>query len=232
MRKLVVGSVVFVIALVAWMLYIDYDTKRFIQGLPKPPVPEPQHLDGTPQADAVTPKEGVDKTAPEALENVYESSLSETSEDFTRLIETEADTVFDAEVPETEPESDNSGLSPELEMLFSAYHTIYQQGFEIAMELNPLIYRDTSYNRRAVELFSALNGEDDERTQKALGDELDTIKAWRKEFTPRIKELCKARAQVYEQQSTLFAQYELTNYLDFWRLYGETYKKWETQKGF
>lgn len=231
MRKLIVGSIVFVILLVTWKLYLDYDTKRFVRGLPTPPAPK-QHQDGTPKTDAVTPKERVDKTATEALESAYEPALSETSEDFTQLVETEADTVFDAEAPEIESESDNSRLSPELETLFSAYHTLYQQGFEIAMELNPLVSRDISYNRQALELFSALNGEDDELTQKALSDELDAIKVWREEFTPRIAELSKEREQLGEQQSTLFTQYGVTDYPDFWRRYSETYKKWKTQNGF
>ena len=231
MRKLVVGSIVFVILFVTWKLYLDYDTKRFVRGLPTPPAPK-QHQDSTPKTDPVTPKEREDKTATEALESAYEPALSETSEDFKQLVETEADTVFDTEALEIDPEVDNSGLSPELETLFSAYHTLYQQGFEIAMELNPLISRDISYNRQALELFSALNGEDDELTQKALGDELDAIKAWRKEFHPTIKALCEARTQVSEQRLTLLAQYGMTSYDDFMRYYDETYENWKTQNGF
>lgn len=232
MRKLIVGSIVFVILFIVWTLYLDYDTERFIQGLPKPQGTGAQHQDGTPQTSAVTPKQRVDKTAAEALENADEPVLSETSEDFTRWIKTETDTIFDAEAPDIKPETDNSGLSPELETLFSEYYPLYKQRYEIAMQLNPLIYRDTSSNRQVVELFGALNGEDNEGIQKTLDDELDTTIAWKKRNGPRIRELSEARSQLDEQISNLLTPYGLTNSLEFWDLYSETFKTWQTQNGF
>lgn len=54
MRKWIFGGIVFVGALVAWQLYLDYSTQRFIENLPKVPAPA-QDLDESPALDTSTP---------------------------------------------------------------------------------------------------------------------------------------------------------------------------------
>ncbi|MDE0015682.1 MAG: hypothetical protein OXU51_05810 [Candidatus Poribacteria bacterium] len=230
MRKLIVGSVVFVILLGTWKLYLDYDTKRFVHRLPTPPVPK-QHQDGTPKTDAVTPKERVNKTATEALENAYEPSLSETSEDFTRLVETEADAVFDAETPEIEPETDNSGLSPELETFFSEYYPIDQEMFEVSKELNPLLRSHITSSHRITEIISEeLASAPDETTKQTLYDEFDKIHVWQKSVTPRLIELQNEQQRLSNERSAIFAKYDISSWEDFKNLYGEAYNAWKFEK--
>ena len=231
MRKLFVGSLVFVFLLVVWNLYLEYDTKRFIQGLPQPRETETQHQVGTPQVRTVTPAE-TDKTATAALENADEPILSETPKDFTREIyETKANTVFDAEVPDIESETDNSELSPELEALFTAYDPIYQELRKVTKVLSPLIDRHIRGSHRKRDILSeALPSSVDGPERQALYAELQEIQAWKKNVREETEVLQDEKERLHQERSTLLAEYGISSWQEFNRHHGDTYTAWRSNR--
>ena len=107
MRKLLIGGVLLIGAMIAWVSYLDHQTKRFVEELPEAP-PE-HHLDTAPVVDT-----------PASVPSESEERGSETSETPTNLAPPPAEppapapALEEVSIQEEVPEPDDTALSPEM----------------------------------------------------------------------------------------------------------------------
>ena len=228
MRKLILGGIVFVIALVAWKLYLDYDTKQFIQSLPKPPVPT-QSLDTTPERATTTPINTETDVPPvEVLEDAPDTSAT-TPAELTGISTTDA--TFEDVFVEQAPEPDDTGFSPELEALFSAYYPLHQKLGEVSKVLNPILDRHHFGSNRIREiLFDELSASADGPERQALYAEIDEIHAWKESVKQETFELQDERQQLSNERSTLLAEYGILSWREFHEIHGDTYNTWKAEQ--
>lgn len=228
MRKWILGCIVLVLAMGVWILYLDYHTKRSIQNLSKPPVPA-QHLNSTSKR-ATTPPINMepDDSAAEVLEDASDTPQI-APEGITSS--TAAEPVFENEFAEQGPEPDDTGLSPELETLFSAYYPLHQKLVEVSKELNPLLdMHHLSSDRIREILLHELSISADGPERQALYAEIDEIHAWKEEVKQRTVELQDARTQLSNQRSTLLTKYGISSWQEFNDIHGDAYNTWKAKQ--
>ncbi len=224
MRKWMIGGIVLVIVMGAWVLYLAYDTKRFIQSLPEPPTNEKQ------PSVRITPlKTAVDDTAVERTEErISETPTTETME---KPLTTTSGTFLDEVSIEELQGADDTGLSPELELLFTAYHSLTQEYRAVNKVLNPLLDRHhLASNRRADILLDELPASVDGPERRALENEFYEIGAWKKSVKEQTIELQEERRQIAEERSILLAEYGIADWREFLQRHGETYDAWKATR--
>jgi len=228
-RRLILGGIVLMLAMIAWTLYLEYDKRQFIQSLPK--LPQTRHQpDGATERLAPLPENREEQTVQQAPENVLDA-VPAAPEDFTDLAEGEADTVFEEAFVEPLQASEATGLSPELEALFSAYDVLYTESVEVSKVLSPLLDTDVLATQRIREILSdALPNAPDDAARQVLYDEFDELRAWQEEVEPTIYELQDQCTQVYEERLTLLAEHGFSSEEEFLDTHEETYKAWKAEQ--
>ncbi|MYK44520.1 MAG: hypothetical protein F4039_10625 [Gammaproteobacteria bacterium] len=228
MRKLIFGGIVFVLAMVVWKLYLDYETKQFIQNLPRLPESELRQVD--------SPLEPVPTTSLNTESNAVMADMSEDTSDTSVIIITEiantpvTDSVFENTSLEQLPEPDETRFPSELEKLFSAYYPIHEEVTEISKVLRPLLDQHLLGSRRIREiLLNDLPASVDGPKRQALYAEMTEIEAWNDEVEPTIFELHDKRTLLSNERSTLLATYGISSYHEFDKLHGNAYEVWKTE---
>ena len=230
MRKLIVGGIVYVAVLVAWWLYLEYDTKQFRESLPRPPVSSTVSEQQTPAAPM-----SVEYLTAGKNENVSENAEAPTApiatDDTLSRVGAAADTVFEGEPIHTLPEPVDTGLSPELEALFTAYEARDREFEEVGRVLNRLLYRHVKATLRMIELGSeALPDSIDGPERKALYAELEELVAWKQSVNKEIFELQDESNRLIQERSTVLAEYGISSWQEFERRHGETYTAWRSNR--
>ena len=228
MRKLLFGGIVFVLAMVVWKLYLHYETKQFIQNLPKLPKSELWQLDSTLEPVPTTPL-NTESNEPMA-------DISEDTSDTSAIIIAEGtntpvtNLVFEDISVEQLPEPDETRLPSELEKLFLAYYPVHEEVTEISKVLRPLLDQHLLGSRRIREiLLNDLPASVDGPERQAFYAEMAEIEAWNDEVEPTIFELHEKRTLLSNERSTLLATYGISSYHEFDKLHGNAYEVWKTE---
>ncbi len=229
MRKLLFGGTVFVLALVVWKLYLNYETKQFIQNLPKLPESELQQLDSTLEpVTTMSLNTESDEFMADTSEDPSDTSASIIGEVANTPI---TDSVFEDTSIEQLPEPDDTRLPSELEGLFLAYYPVHEELTEISKVLSPLLDQHLLGNRRIREiLLHDLPDSVDGPERQTLHAEIAEIEVWNDEVEPTIFELQEKRTRLYNERSALLATYGISSYHDFDKLYGNAYEVWKVEQ--
>lgn len=134
MRTLIFGGSAIVLAMIAWVLYLEHDKRQFIENFPQLPRAFHHQSDSAAEQGASLPGGIEEQPEPGALETATDVFMTAPT-NFMEQAEPEADTVFEEVFEASMPEVDDTSLSPELEALFSQYYTLTQQVVEVDKDL-------------------------------------------------------------------------------------------------
>ncbi len=174
MRKLIFAGIITILAVIGWISYLRYDTKKFIEELPLDPLPKQQVNSTAKDSDAIeTSVDGVAKTEQAGLENTLSFSPEDTPEDVGQS--TDAGTGSKVGVLDPEQTPEGTGISPELKKVFSEYHNLYKESEELSLVLGPLIIRSVEMSQRLTVIGQELSAARDEATKRKIRAEWAAI---------------------------------------------------------
>ena len=230
MRKLFVVGIMSVVGLIAWVLFLNYDLKRF----------EKEHTSATlPQQDSntVSDKAGIqNESSQKPLDN---ADISIQSKESPESVSTENDTNTDkgntdsvvVATDELHMSSDTQ-LSPQLTKLFTTYYNTNEEMIKYNNEqLLPLQKQNFKFETRKREILDLLiSGVLDVETIDVLHEELDAIHAWKDENLPNMFALQDVVKQIEEKQTANMNEHGFSSFEDFWNTHWKTYETWESEQ--
>ena len=225
MRKLFVGGIVFVLILLAWKLYLDYETNQFIEKLPQP-LSQGQQLDGTTKVIQVTSGVDVNNTTYGPLESTPRLSAMKTFADSELPIQTDTATIFEVESLNPGQELDDIGLFLEVETLFSEFAALYEKSLVVGKVFAPLTDQTVAASRRQTEIGQELSATTDNAKIRALYAESEEISAWFKEIKPTYIELRDELRRIQDARDNLLKKYGFSSEEEFRDSHWEAYKAW------
>lgn len=226
MRKLVIG-IIFVVALITWVLYLHYDTKRFIHNLPQAPVLRPQGQEIPARVTTATIKLKPDDPVIDVWEKTPEMPVNSPA----NPTDTGArDLVFKGAFVGQKLESDDTGLSPELEILFLAIRVLEEERLAVLAVVDPMRQENVSIMFRQHEISSELSNSTDSATEKALYEERTELLEREDELSSRIFELQDEYNQIKADRSAFLEQYGISSWQEFKEIYGGAYKTWKNKQ--
>ena len=186
MRKLIITVIISVIAMIAWISYLKYDTKRFIADLTLSSPDEKQQLNSTVVNNTgkdteVTLADGVANTKQSQRENTSASLPEGKAEDVGQAIVIEPNRGKNSEVLESDQIPKGTGLSPEVVELYSELSVIYDEYVRVFKEYIPLskqLFENTQRYNNFGQEFGAISGD----TEK-----VDTLEAEHKRYNCLVK---------------------------------------------
>lgn len=223
MRKFIFAGIITILAVITWIGYLKYDTKKFIKELSLEPLPK-QQVNSTAKNASETSMDSVTKTKQTGLENTPEQTLEEVAP---LLADTNTGTEMERSGIESGQTQESTALSPELEKLFTSYYNIRKEIEKVdKMELVPLQTQSLLMYYRRTEIYELLDTDLGESTSKSLYAELEEMDEWGKEFNPRIYELQDEVHLIFEKQAELLKAHDFPSWENFWGTHQETYKTW------
>lgn len=231
MRKLIIGSLAVSISLIAWMIYMHYDTNRFIQSVSRSALSTGvQPLDSVVKESTVIQGNRISRSDSE--EQVSLSSSAELSEtEYNKSSETGSNVVPTGNPMEIPQETTDTKLSPELEILFTEYRNLYEQSLEVSRVFSPLMTQHITATHRMRKIFlEELVAATDETTKQALYDELNEIKAWKEEVKPQTIALQEERQRISEERSNLLEAAGFSSREEFMNVHRDTYINWISEQ--
>lgn len=227
MRNWIVLGIVFVFIMVGFLIYLEIDTRRFIENLPQPP-PDVQQRGSISDLRSVSPS-GDRKEQTELVEIVEDISLSpsdrqDSSGDF---VEDDVDTrLGNSDGSDPWAEHDENQVSSELEELFLRYRVLDEKRRAVVKVLEPMHEEHVSIIDRHHEISHALSLGQDAATQQALNEERATLLAREKVLQPRIFEVQRKKEVVIEALESLVWEYGFSSWKEFRATYQADYKAW------
>ena len=230
MKKLFVVGIVSVVVLIAWLLFLNLDMKRFESETSVDPVPQQGSKNGSNKGFVQN------ENTHEPLENAEKSIQStESPESVTPVNNTDTDkgdtaSVVNPDDPQQTPT--DTALSPETIKLYKAYRSIAKEMKKYSGEqLAPLQNQFVLSDKRTKEIQNQMNsGPLDRATIIVMAEELKTITAWKNENFPRISELQNKVRQINEQQLSNLKEYGYSSFEEFWNTHWKTYETWESEQ--
>ena len=230
MRKLFVVGFVSVVVLIAWLLFLNLDMKRFESETSVDPVPQQDSKNGSNKGFVQN------ENTHEPLENAEKSIQSpESPESVTLVNNTDTDkgdtaSVVNPDDPQQTPT--DTALSPETIKLYKAYRSIAKEMKKYSGEqLAPLQNQFVLSDKRTKEIQNQMNsGPLDRATIIVMAEELKTITAWKNENMPRLSELQNKVRQINEKGSALIKEYGYSSFEEFWNTHWKTYETWESEQ--
>ena len=227
MRTLIFGGSAIVLAMIAWVLYLEHDKRQFIESLPKLPQSLRQHADSVTERLAPLPKNRGEQTEPETLENALDSPIDEPEASaFSRDADADAVSEWESIGKAPELENDENELSPELEALFLGFRVFEEEMREVIAALDPMIQEDISIMFRQQEISHELSVATDSATEQALYKERTALLAKEEELAPRIFEFQDKRDEIEEKRSAFLEKYGFSSRKVFFQIHRDTYRAW------
>ncbi len=226
MRKYVIFSAVFVILLGGWTIYWHYDTKHFIQHLPKAPTPT-EDLEVTPAIGTTT---DVNLKQEEQLSNAPADRPAVPENSSTDTANTPAVLFFQNPVIELGPEPYDTGVTPVLEGLFLGVSLFREDIFEVIAVLDPMINENISIMFRQQEISRELSSVLDNATEAALYEEREALLVRERELSPRIFALQDQRNEIEGERKTFLTEYGVSSWQEFKDIYGNAYQTWKSDQ--
>ena len=145
MRKLIIVGTISVVAMIAWIGYLKYDTQQFIKELPELPSSE-QQSGGIPgEVDSL--RDVDEATTPSTItdvknENDPSAAPPHTVQTDDSVISTGTTNSEEGVVTQT-LEDNSAELTPEIKTLFVRYKNLFDQYRKVSRELQPLMKQAT-----------------------------------------------------------------------------------------
>ncbi len=217
----------FVFVMIAFSVYVIYDTKQFIDNLPQLP---PQGNDSSQQPTLRNEVELEPHPPAEVVEDSL-SSPSDASDSAEGFMEDNVTTREDAFlIVEDLAEPYENQLSVELEELFFKYYVLDEERRAIVKVLEPMHEEHVAIIDRHHEISHALSSGPDPETQQALNKEREALLAREQELQPRIFEVQYEKERIVEQLESLVQEYGFSSWEEFRGMYKEDYKTWRTSQ--
>ncbi len=230
MRKLFVVGIVSVVVLIAWLLFLNLDMKRFESETSVDPVPQQDSKNGSNKGFVQN------ENTHEPLENAEKSIQSpESPESVTLVNNTDTDkgdtaSVVNPDDPQQTPT--DTALSPETIKLYKAYRSIAKEMKKYSGEqLAPLKNQFVLSDKRTKEIQNQIRSRTlDRATIIDMVKEIKEITAWKNENMPRLSELQNKVRQINEKGSALIKEYGYSSFEEFWNTHWKTYETWESEQ--
>ncbi len=230
MRKLFVVGFVSVVVLIAWLLFLNLDMKRFESETSVDPVPQQDSKNGSNKGFVQN------ENTHEPLENAEKSIQSpESPESVTLVNNTDTDkgdtaSVVNPDDPQQTPT--DTALSPETIKLYKAYRSIAKEMKKYSGEqLAPLKNQFVLSDKRTKEIQNQIRSRTlDRATIIDMVKEIKEITAWKNENMPRLSELQNKVRQINEKGSALIKEYGYSSFEEFWNTHWKTYETWESEQ--
>ena len=230
MKKLFVVGIVSVVVLIAWLLFLNLDMKRFESETSVDPVPQQDSKNGSNKGFVQN------ENTHEPLENAEKSIQStESPESVTPVNNTDTDkgdtaSVVNPDDPQQTPT--DTGLSPETIKLYKAYRSIAKEMKKYSGEqLAPLKNQFVLSDKRTKEIQNQIRSRTlDRATIIDMVKEIKEITAWKNENMPRLSELQNKVRQINEKGSALIKEYGYSSFEEFWNTHWKTYETWESEQ--
>ena len=156
MRKLIFAGIITILAVIGWISYLRYDTKKFIEELPQEPPPK-QQVNGTKKDSSETLVDGVGETTRAGQENTSALPSKEKPKDGAQPDEIGAGTGSDVDALDPEQTPLDTGISPELKKVFTEIRPIYKQMKEIVGEIGTGNNQISKLSQRQQEILSEVD---------------------------------------------------------------------------
>ena len=227
MRNLILLSIIVVLALVGFHIYLEIRTKRFIESLPRlAPEEVRQTFDSAPGTVRTSVNEAEQIEPGEAIADALESSAElkeSTAEDYGHTHKLEMAS------PSTVQNTEENKLSLEMEALFEAFHSLDKESRPVVEELEILKMEHKSGTIRMMEIADALSGVDG-TTREALYEELEVVGASQTERGPRVFGLQDEAQRLFEERNILLREYGFSSRDDFFSTHREAYRAWQAEQ--
>lgn len=231
MRKLIIATIILVIAMIAWISYQKYDTKRFIEELPLSSNGEKQQLNDTEENSTVKDSEETlqddgANTKQSQPENTPADLQDRKSENVGQDIVTDTNTERNSGSLESAQTSISTGLSPEVVKLYSELSVIYDEYVKVSKEYKPLSEQMSEntkrYNNYGQEYKSAFGNI--EKVDE-LEAEYDDLVAWLKVNTPIYQSLHTDVQRLSEKMKTFLSSRGISSDEFDWKAYATWHNK-------
>ena len=225
MRKLIIAGIISVVAMIAWISYLKYDTKRFIEQLSLSSQGEKQQLNdtvanSTVKDTEVTMQDNGANTKQSQLENTSTTLLEGESEFGEQPLDAAPNVKTQHDVLDSDPTLSTHRLSPEMLAIYSELNVLYNQYVRVTKEFIPLskqLAENTKlYNNYGQEYQSAFGNI--EKVDE-LEAEFDDLVAWLKENTPIYQRLLDETYSLSEKMETILKSRGFTSDEFDWKAY-------------
>lgn len=228
MRKLIFTGVIWAFIVISFIIYLRYDKKKFIEELSLASTPQKQQVQRTTKkgvSPLVTNPNSVDAVIQARDENPGTLNMDVNSIEDASSIETNWNTNGEVDNQYIGQTLVNTGLSPELEKLFSEFHPIHQQSLAVNMELGAITEHTIDVDTRLQEIGRELSNARDEPTKQKLYSERKSIYKEIEDIKPVAISLQEESRQLANDRLRLFKKYGYSTEMDFWEDHEETYLK-------
>lgn len=227
MRTLIFGGSVIVLAMLAWVLYLEHDKRQFIENLPK--LPPADLRQGSDLSQRAVPTRG-EVTEQAKLEDVVEGiteSSTESGDSPGSFVEGNIGTPEDpfSNLDALAPQDENQ-LAPGLAELFSKYRVLDEKRRAVVKVLEPMHEDHVLIINRHHEISHELSSEPDGETQQALNEERAVLLAREKELQLRIFKVQDEKSVFVEKLEYLVQEYGFASWKEFRESYQDDYKAW------
>ncbi len=239
MRKLAFAAIITVLAFIALIIYVEYDTRRYIESLPKAP-PTIQQVGSTATDSSENPSDGVTETEQMIDKNRSTSSLEGTPENTTSLTESpmgstgdalELDHVSGGPSPsQALMDIPNTGISPVLEEVFMEIRPFFQQVDAIGMELGRLQDKLMARSERQQEILKEVNATTDKRKKGELLEEFNTSAKLNGELGKIVMKLQEEIKLPSGEVERILNEYGFPSGNHFFREHLKTYEIWASEQ--
>ena len=225
MRKLIIAGSITMLAVIAWISYLQYDIKKFRSDLSLN-TPEQQVKSTTKDALETLPDgaDGVVETTQAESENTLTGLPERKMEGAAQTVENDADALKNDKTSENIGQaSENIGLSPEIKLFFVAYKAYRKQCMEVNDKLTPVAKQYASIIDQITNIPDNYSYQEslvvEDRTNKLI-KQLETVGSV-------LMPLQEERDRVYEEGLKLFSEQGFASEEEFRTAYGEIYDTWE-----
>ena len=227
MRNLILLTTAVVLVLVGLHIYLEFDKNRFnefMENLPTLPSEVPQTLGSTASTVITSVDEAKQMELAEAAIGMKQvsSEAEDAAESFpsTGTSDDESN-IAGWDTLGTMAGSEETLLSPEIEVLFSKYHALREIRRYVAAELVPMQLESISIIDEVSEIMA------DEGTISADGVARANARIRRgKELAPSIFELQDESERLIEESRALLEEYGFSSEEEFYQTHREDYKTW------
>lgn len=219
MRKLIFSAIISVIVIIAWISYLNYDTKQFINDLSELPS-SVQQSDGT--SEQVESLPDIDETiTPDTIAEVQnEKGILDIP---IRISQTDDSSITPADAANSDREvvtpqlgGNDAELSVEIKTLFVKYKDIFDQYRKVNRELEPL-------NQQATALTLQLQKDPPSNVKIQIIKQIEVLDA---HIIPLQEEVEK----LDDASLTLLKEYGFASEDEFYDEYEEIYDVWEADQ--
>ena len=228
MRKLFVSGIISMIIMIAWLLYLNYDMDRFMQGISD--ISQiPQQERNSEQGDVRLPKQ-VSVSSPDTHEPVEETKQdtpqSEITEKFVLPRGPDTNKVFQTVPAKTGHESSISGLTPELEKIFIEYKPLYNTLVEFAKEYGSLDLEVHTAETRLSQVRENISTTQDNQRRLELYKEAKELSKKLEEINPIYEESQTELERLINVERSFFTARGFSSEAEFWKNHEATYRDW------